>query len=259
MVIIEHLEKQNLTIENNNAENQAPLGKEKRRRLRRSLKLLPNLFTLCNAFFGFCALVLSAHKYPQAAAYFILFGASMDALDGRIARLTQSTSQLGMQLDTLADAVTFIVAPAFMMYMMDFNRSTLLGFLACAAYVLAGIFRLARFNVLSRIQTANFVGLPSTLAGCALAFAVLSIQLNDYPLASWLVIVLLSYLMVSRWHFPAFKKASMRGTLTALILVGVTIATLGFNHVLLLLYCAYLLIGITRTLYMKHSKKNRPQ
>jgi CDP-diacylglycerol--serine O-phosphatidyltransferase len=255
MVIIENIEeltKSTRYVELQNSNNSQP--KEKRRRLRRSIKLLPNLFTLGNAFFGFCALVLAAHNNPEAAAYCILLGASMDALDGRIARLINSTSQLGMQLDSLADAVTFIVAPAFMVYMLDHNQGSVLGFLSCAFYLLAGIFRLARFNISSQTQSVFFLGLPSTIAGCALALAILSFPLKDHAFFTTLIMIFLGYLMVSRWRFPSFKQASKRWIFPVMILIGVTTATFGFNGVLLVLYGAYFIAGLISTLRLKYAK-----
>ncbi len=255
MVIIERTEES--TTETQDVDLRASNDsqpKEKRRRLRRSLKLLPNLFTLANAFFGFCALVLAAHNNPEAAAYCILLGASMDALDGRIARLINSTSQLGMQLDSLADAVTFIVAPAFMVYMLDLNQGSVLGFLSCAFYLLAGVFRLARFNISSQTQSVFFLGLPSTIAGCALALAILSFPLRDHTFITTLIMVFLGYLMVSRWRFPSFKQASKRWIFPVMILIGVTTATFGFNRVLLVLYGVYLVLGLISTLRLKYAK-----
>ncbi|MBM3886693.1 CDP-diacylglycerol--serine O-phosphatidyltransferase [Candidatus Dependentiae bacterium] len=261
MVIINRIEQSsNVGPSNHDVEQRiidgAPLPKEKRRRLRRSLKLLPNLFTLGNAFFGFCALIFAAHNHPQAAAYCILLGASMDALDGRIARLTNSTSPLGMQLDSLADAVTFCVAPAFVIYMLNFHHGYTLGFLSCAFYMLAGIFRLARFNITHQAQSSFFLGLPTTFAGCALALSILSFSLSDHLFFMALLMINLGYLMVSRWRFPSFKHASKKWLFPALIIIGVVIATFEFNKVLLGLYGAYLLLGFISTFWLRHFNKS---
>jgi CDP-diacylglycerol--serine O-phosphatidyltransferase len=240
--------------------NQPSHHGEKKRRFRRSLKVLPNLFTLSNAFFGFCAIVFAAHKNPQAAAYCILLGASMDALDGRVARLTQNTSALGMQLDSLADAVTFCLAPAFMLYMWsDGLQPSLINLFCCGFYLLAGIFRLARFNVTSSQQTSYFLGLPTTLAGCFLATAILSFPLSQYAVFTPVLMTLLGYLMVSRWRFPTFKQASKRWLLSSCMLIAVTVATFGCNRVLCCLYGLYLLWGIAGTLYQRCAKsQTRP-
>jgi CDP-diacylglycerol---serine O-phosphatidyltransferase len=228
--------------------------KEKRRRLRRSLKLLPNLFTLANAFFGFCAIVFAAHKNPHAAAYCILLGASMDALDGRIARLIHSTSPLGMQLDSLADAITFCLAPAFIIYICNPDPMSVFVFLSCAFYLLAGVFRLARFNITSQQQTTYFIGLPTTLAGCFLAIALLSFPIMEYELYITLLMTALAMLKISRWRFPTFKQASKRWVFSAIMLIGATTATFGFNRVLFVLYVIYFALGAFETMRIRFSK-----
>lgn len=252
MVIINphnHTELENVPIK---IQNTAP--KEKRRKLRRGLKILPNLFTLANAFFGFCAMVLAFHKNPQAAAYCILLGASMDSLDGRIARLTQSTSPLGMQLDSLADAITFCLAPAFVIYVNNQGQSSLLIFFACAFYLLAGLFRLARFNVTSQQQITFFMGLPTTLSGCFLAISILSLPLREFEFYTTFLMLTLAILMVSKWRFPTFKKASKRWIFTSATVIGVTTATFGFNRVLFVLYILYFTLGFFETIRIRFSK-----
>lgn len=233
-------------------------GKSRRRRLGRSLKLLPNIFTLSNAFFGFCAIVLVAQKNPQAAAYCILLGASMDALDGRIARLTNSASPLGMQLDSLSDAITFCVAPAFMMYLWDSASSDAFGFISSAIYLLAGIFRLARFNITSQLQTTYFLGLPSTLAGCFVAAIVLSVPIQDYAHLPELLMITLAYLMVSRWRFPTFKLASKRRMFMFVMTTGVTIMVLGLNKTFIGICFGYFAFSIVSTLWKKKAPTTPP-
>ncbi len=231
-----------------------PQGKERRRRLKRSLRLLPNIFTLGNAFFGFCAIVLAAHQNQHAAAYCILLGASMDALDGRIARLTNNTSPLGMQLDSLSDAITFCVAPAFMMYMLDFGTSSVFGFLGSAFYLLAGVFRLARFNVTSLSQSSYFLGLPSTIAGCCLATAALTIPLQEHNCLIAPILIILGYLMVSRWRFPTFKQTSKRGIFTSITVISVVTLTFGFHRTFFVLSLAYFVLGIISTIQHKRMR-----
>lgn len=232
-------------------------GKERRRRLKKSLKLLPNIFTLSNAFFGFCALVFSAQRNPQAAAYCILLGASMDALDGRIARLTHNTSPLGMQLDSLSDAISFIVAPAFMICMWDFSPDNIVIFCASSLYLLAGIFRLARFNVTSQTQLNYSLGLPSTLAGCALAAATLTFPLKDNEFLLPIIMVSLAYLMVSKWRFPTFKQASKKGLFTSSVVLAVATVTLGFTHTFFVLIMLYLAISAATTFRLKQTKQSK--
>lgn len=217
----------------------------RRRRLRKSLSLLPNIFTLGNAFFGFSAIVFAALKNPYAAAYCILFGASLDALDGRIARLTKSTSPLGMQLDSLADAVSFCLAPAFLFYFWDLGPdSSPIIFFTSAFYALAGLFRLARFNITSDNQTTYFLGLPSTLAGCSIATLTLSFPvIKEYEILSSFILLCLGYLMISTWRFPSFKKTSKKSFVKTVIFIGVVALTLGFHKAFLVLGASYLTFG----------------
>lgn len=227
-----------------------PQGKE-RRRLKRSLKLLPNIFTLGNAFFGFCAIVLAANKNAPAAAYCILIGACMDSLDGRIARLTNSSSPLGMQLDSLSDAITFCLAPACMMYLCDFSDSNGFVFIGSAFYLLAGVFRLARFNVTSQAQSNYFIGLPSTIAGCCIAAGVLAFPLQEHSYLIAPMLVILGYLMVSRWRFPTFKQTSKRRIFTSLMVAVVIAITFDFHRTFFAFGTAYFILGLVTTVRHK--------
>jgi CDP-diacylglycerol---serine O-phosphatidyltransferase len=223
----------------------------RRRRLRRSLRLLPNIFTLGNAFAGFCAIIFAAHNNPQAAAYCIFLGASLDMLDGRIARFTNNTSMLGMQLDSLADAITFCLAPAFMMYSLGIEQVVIVYFFSCAFYLLAGLFRLARFNITSQTQSHYFLGLPTTLAGCCLATIVLIFPLQNHDLAYLWIVLGLGYLMISRWRFPTFKQASKRRLFTGIMMAIVIMLTFGCNRAFLLLGFIYFVLGIVSTLRLR--------
>ena len=143
----------------------------KRRRLPRpSLVMLPNGFTLANLFFGIFAIVAASRGQHAQAGWYIVIGGFADALDGRIARATNTGSAFGEELDSLVDAISFGVAPAMMMYFAVLRHSgwdwiLVFLFTACA------VMRLARFNVESAGQpkAAYFTGLPSPAAGGTLA------------------------------------------------------------------------------------------
>ena len=252
-MVINHIEEplENALVSQNDIQ---PRGKERRRRLKRSLRLLPNIFTLGNAFLGFCAIVLAAQKHPSAAAYCILLGASFDALDGRIARLTNSTSPLGMQLDSLSDAVTFCLAPACMMYMGDFGDGDVFAFFGSAFFLLSGVFRLARFNISSQTQASYFIGLPTTIAGCCLAVTTLIFPLQDYNQLIGPMLMVLGYLMISRLRFPTFKQASKRGILTSIILGSVITLTFGFHKTFFVFALVYLAMGLIYTIQHKRMR-----
>jgi CDP-diacylglycerol---serine O-phosphatidyltransferase len=181
-----------------------------RQSFKKSLHILPNLFTLGNAFFGFCSIIFSAQADYVAAAYFILLGALMDALDGRIARFVDVTSEFGMQLDSLSDAISFGLAPAMLIYLWQLKKIGGLGLFACALFLMAGILRLARFNITHSKQFVCFTGTPITIAGCFLAIVLLNTKnmfFNSYKvILLFSLVVIMSMLMVSKIPFPSLKK-----------------------------------------------------
>lgn len=190
----------------------------------KSLSLLPNLFTLGNAFFGFSSLIFVTKEAFIAGAYAILLGGLMDMLDGRLARYAGSTSDLGLQLDSLCDAISFCVAPAFLMYFWQLKNLGLLGFAACAFFLLTGIFRLARFNLTHDAQTIYFLGIPTPLAAGTLVVFFLNFASHPFSrlqiLLLFMLTLTLSILMVSSFKFPTLKHLKKQwcalGTLAAL-------------------------------------------
>ena len=115
--------------------------------MRISRSIVPNLFTLANLFCGFSAIIAISDSKFYDAGLFILFAGIFDALDGFVARLTRSASPLGVQLDSLCDATSFGVAPSFLLYDVCLQHSHPFGILLASVPALAGVFRLARFNV----------------------------------------------------------------------------------------------------------------
>lgn len=224
-----------------------------RQRLTKGLRIIPNLFTLCNAFFGFSSIILAANNNFVAAAEFILMGAIMDALDGRIARFIKVTSDLGTQLDSLCDAISFCLAPAVLIYLWQLQDIEAAGFLACALFVLAGVLRLARFNVTHEQQVVFSLGTPSTIAGTFLATFLLNHHTHAFTpksLVGLLILVTaLAGLMVSRIPFPTFKQVSrsIYGIAGAIGLAAVVI--LGFTQVLYLGFVTYFVYALGRPLF----------
>jgi CDP-diacylglycerol--serine O-phosphatidyltransferase len=226
-----------------------PLFKKRRFHLyhfkQKSLFLLPNLFSLGNAFFGFCSLIFIAREALVAGAYAILLGGLMDMLDGRIARYTGNSSAIGVQLDSLCDAVSFCVAPAFLMYFWQLKTFGIFGFLGCVFFLLTGIFRLARFNITHGAQAVYFLGIPTTIAACTLIVIFLNFENITFTcLYSWLlcaVVTLLGFLMISSFKFPTLKHLKKRWyTLGMLTAVAVNMI-LGFIKVSLIALCCYFL------------------
>lgn len=166
-------------------------------------KMIPSALTLANLLLGFLAVVFTFKGEPEAAVLLIGAGLICDFFDGYFARRLDATSALGRELDSLADLVTFGIAPALLIYASSLHEVRVLGAACCIVYVCCCALRLARFNV-SQSSLAGFVGMPTPLA------AVLALILTDLagpaPLAAFCLLGIAS-LTVSRLTFPAFKKA----------------------------------------------------
>lgn len=235
--------------------------------LRRGVYILPNLFTSASLFAGFLAIILSARGQFEAAATAILFGALMDGLDGRVARLTNTASDFGVQYDSLADLVAFGVAPACLTYFWLLSGYGRLGMAVAFLYMVCGALRLARFNVMTAsISNKFFIGLPIPAAGCIIASLVyFSAYLSGFfmrglPVFTLVLSVILALCMVSRVRYTSFKDYGMFKThpfssMISVIFLFVLFITepklLGF----LLLLC-YLLSGPIYT-YIIMPRRNR--
>jgi CDP-diacylglycerol---serine O-phosphatidyltransferase len=235
--------------------------------LRRGLHLLPHLFTLGNAFFGFASIVFASQQDFITAAYFILLGALMDTLDGRVARFMGVTSLFGMQLDSLCDTITFCLAPAFLAYQWELNKIGLTGFIASSIFLLAGLLRLARFNITQEKQTIFFMGVPVTMAGCFIATMFLNTK-NNFMLQPlflptlFFVVIALALLMVSTIRFPTFKHINKNWYALTFFISTAFVITMGFIKVLFLLFIIYFLFSFEEFLRLKlislKNKKNLP-
>ena len=197
------------------------------------------------------------------AALAICFGLLFDTFDGRVARLTKTQTDLGRDLDSLADVITFGAAPALLMYKWGLNHFGLLGIFMAGLYVCAGAMRLARFNVLSRRDQASgkvkpgkfMLGLPIPAAASVLVFMVIvSHNAGSYQLVSEgstaLIVLVLSALMVSRVRFRSFKELRLNlKTVGILLLVvgacaAIVMAGLEKAFIFLFLVLAYVVLGL---------------
>jgi CDP-diacylglycerol--serine O-phosphatidyltransferase len=214
-----------------------PLRRRRRRRRRggerRGLYLLPQLFTTANLFFGFFSMIQSTQGHFDRAALGIVLAGLCDALDGRVARLARSTSRFGSEYDSLADVVSFGVAPAFLAYM-----AGELGSLQRTGWILAFLFtacaalRLARFNVQASRYAGRFEGLPSPAAAGMVAAtqwftSFLLEQGYDVfvpPLLVGTLLAALGLLMVSAVPYRSFKEIDLRHGFRTIVLVIVALA-----------------------------------
>ena len=181
--------------------------------VRRGVYILPNLFTTASLFTGFLCMILAVQGNIEGAALAVLFSALMDGLDGKVARLTNTASEFGIQYDSLADLVAFGVAPAFMVWAWTLKGYGKLGIGVAFLYVACTALRLARFNVcVNTVSKKFFVGLPCPAAGCSLAFFVLFASympgwmINRITFFTLLVTFCMALLMVSRVRYFAFKE-----------------------------------------------------
>jgi CDP-diacylglycerol--serine O-phosphatidyltransferase len=171
---------------------------------------LPNIFTAMNIGCGFVAILLSVNGDFYKACMFIFLGAIFDSVDGRVARLTGTSSAFGEQFDSMSDLISFGLAPAIMFYYRFLIDSGRLGMVIAFLYLLCGALRLARFNAnISKVESNYFQGLPIPGAAIAvLSFILVSLEypgifVNKYIAIPYIVFYAL--LMISNVPFPSFK------------------------------------------------------
>jgi CDP-diacylglycerol---serine O-phosphatidyltransferase len=185
-------------------------------RLRITRSVIPNLFTATNMFCGFLSIIEAGNGNYISAAWLIIIAALFDALDGLVARVTNSSSELGVELDSLADIVSFGAAPSFLLYSTYFYQFNTVGIILSSLPLIAGGFRLARFNLqLVGFEKSFFLGLPIPTSALTITTFVLAFYNNGFTqLYSDVVIplvVILSYLMVSNIRYETLPKFSLKG------------------------------------------------
>ena len=178
---------------------------------KKGIHILPSLFTTGNVFCGFYAFVSVLNEKFYYAAWAIAIGMIFDGLDGRIARLTKTTSAFGEQYDSLADIITFGMAPAFLAYSWVLKPFGRLGWMAAFLFLLCAALRLARFNVTKQeVRSQHFIGLPSPAAAVVVASIVIAFEdlfaTRMNPFIMVMVVYALAFLMVSNIKYPAFKQ-----------------------------------------------------
>jgi CDP-diacylglycerol---serine O-phosphatidyltransferase len=218
---------------------------------RRGTYLLPTFFTAGNLFFGFYSLVQAARGNFEMAAVLIILAGVLDGLDGRIARLTGTTSEFGLQFDSLADVVSFGIAPAFLAYQWSLWPLRQLGLFLAFLFVVCAAMRLARFNLQTHASDRRyFAGLPSPPAAGAVAVAAYAFpHLPDERWVAMLVAVVvlgISGLMITtRLRYRSFKDLDLRSRRSYLIVLPVAAALVAVvthpKQTLLALAAIYLL------------------
>ncbi len=198
-------------------ETTSSIPKEKPKLRRRAIYILPNLVTTTSLFFAFLSIINSINQRPALAAFCIIISSIMDGLDGKVARLTGTSSEFGVQYDSLCDLVAFGLAPAILMWCTFIKGSVLsdIGNGVAFLYIACAALRLARFNVAAMVENPEkkfFVGLPSPAAGLTLAAFVLFLSIQPYTMELYFTSVialaltaLAGLLMVSRVRYYSFK------------------------------------------------------
>lgn len=231
--------------------------------------ILPNLFTAASIFLGVLSALASIKGQFEIAIIYIVASLIFDGLDGRVARLTNTTSKFGVEFDSLADIIAFGVAPAMLFYFaigIGFGR---IGVLVTALFVIFGAVRLARFNVMVPTSEPNvFIGMPIPTAAVILALWIGLYERYDffkgYELYFIVFTAVLSVLMVSNVRFPSFKKFNLeKANFIKFLIVLVLMLSLIFIYPLeasacfITLYVLYGLVrGVWARFFAKHIKLN---
>jgi len=230
--------------------------------LRRVVIVVPSLFTLFNLFFGIWAMVLATRGEFYRAAWYIVFAGILDTLDGRVARISGTGTRFGAELDSLVDIVSFGVAPAFLMYQIEFTSGGPAAWIFCYFYVMAAAIRLARFNVTQAGRAKTyFIGLPSPAAGMTLATYYPFTQTKLYGslhlpwhLVLTFLMIGLTILMVSNVHYPTLPRAgfrTLRGLLGLALIVVILVFGIWQHDVFLFpLGIAYMFFGVGRAVLL---------
>ncbi len=183
--------------------------------IKRGIYILPNLITAGSLFAGFYSMVATLNADYKTAAIAIFISAVCDGLDGKVARLTGSTSKFGVEFDSLADLVAFGVTPAFLMYAWALKPFGRIGWVAAFLFLICAALRLARFNVqVDTVESKRFVGLPTPASACMVAATVMLFYHFGWPssykkLAILGLIYLLAFLNVSSFRYNSFKDPAL--------------------------------------------------
>jgi len=252
------------------------------RQPRRGIYILPTLFTIGTIFCGFYAVINTMKGEFDLAAMALGFAVVCDGLDGRIARLTNSCSEFGVQMDSLADVITFGLAPAVLAYLWGAKAIVAtvppyakhvqqICWIVCFAFVICGAMRLARFNIQTTkpqpptpSSKKSFVGMPIP-AGAGLIAAI--VHFTPEPIAHWpigalwnILVGFLAFLMISTIRYPSFKHIDMRSRKSYvsfyLLALMVALIYLYSQVVLLILATGYATSGFLMKIYQVVKHKN---
>ena len=232
-------------------------------RPRKGIYLLPNLLTTGALFGGFYAVLSGFSGNFEIAAIAIFVAMVFDGLDGRVARMTNTQSDFGVQYDSLSDMVSFGIAPAIVVYGWGLTGLGKVGIAAAFVYASCAALRLARFNVQSSLNSGKFfIGLPSPAAAALIAGFVWSAQSIQ---SSWfisaftaLLTAIAGLLMVSNFKYPSFKQIDLRGRVPFVVILSIVMSfvviTIDPPRILLMLALGYAFYAPVKFLWSKFRK-----
>ena len=230
-----------------------------------SKSLIPNGLTSLNLVFGMCSILSTLHGNLFMGSVFILTALVADGLDGRAARFFGVSSEIGKELDSLCDLVSFGAAPGFLAYVFCLNAFSHFGWFVAICFALCGAWRLARFNVNTTVVHGFFMGLAIPAGGCFIATStLLMLKLNFDPKTLGLIypviMLIIAFLMVSEVHYPDFKGKGEKIFAAAKIIAVLIFAAILFVGkdailfaILFAVFCTYALFGIINSLLTKIS------
>ncbi|RAR58238.1 MULTISPECIES: CDP-diacylglycerol--serine O-phosphatidyltransferase [Halomonadaceae] len=232
---------------------------------RRGIYLLPNLFTTSALFSGFFAVVAGINGDFSAAAIAIFIAMVLDGLDGRVARMTNTQSAFGAEYDSLADMISFGMAPALVAFTWILQDIGKIGWVVAFLYVACAALRLARFNVqIGSTDKKWFIGLPSPSAAALVAASVWTFHSFDanafvFKLLMLVVVAAAGVLMVSNIRYYSFKDVDLKGpvpfVMLLAIVLGFVVISVEPSVMLLLLFAAYVASGPVLAVLRKMKKQ----
>ena len=234
---------------------------------RKGVYLLPNMITTLSMFLGFLSMVWAVQGRFESACFAILLSAVMDGLDGKVARLTNTASEFGVQYDSLSDLVAFGIAPAMLMWQWELSALGRMGLAAAFIYAACGALRLARFNVsTAAVGKRFFIGLPIPAGGCTVVTFVFcaahfpAIMASALPYMTLFLAIGVGVLMVSKVRYFSFKEYDflrahpIRTMLFFLLVLGTVIS---FPRVMGFVLCAIYIIGGVVYTFVILPRRNR--
>ncbi|RDU62865.1 CDP-diacylglycerol--serine O-phosphatidyltransferase [Helicobacter sp. MIT 14-3879] len=223
------------------------------------LYIIPNLFTAMSAFLGISSIIYASNGKIEFACWLVIVSMILDGLDGRVARITNTSSKFGVEFDSLCDMVAFGCAPSILLYLSIGNQYGRLGLVVSSLFVVFGAIRLARFNIIITNETSNyFIGLPIPSAAI---FVVTMLILKDrYNIFLEYEFILLAFsfivgiLMVSNIRYPNFKH--IKWNLSKMIILIILLSVIFIHPIesIFILITLYIIFGIIRYIYILISK-----